>query len=362
MAERALPPPPADERLADRALGGLVAWALVRLESGRDWDELEARVSRIERAAVEAGNRVTAGAAVALLGSLALYRGAPVTAARRLREAGAHLEANDPRGLAVIAAAELAQAEAMVGRVESAQRAREAARLRLGVRPAAWHERTKLARADAWIAAATGELARAAELCRNAAEAASDWPVFQAQLLREALSAGAGPRDVAGPLKAAASRCDSRLAAAYAAHATALAECDGDALLSAARELSAIGAKLAAAEAAAQAGAVQEAAGRLAAASRSAGLSARLQQECEGARTPALGATHPAAAQLTRREREIAEQAARGRSNQEIAAALTISVRTVESHLYHAMTKLGVASRDELGAAVGPVAARTGGR
>jgi DNA-binding CsgD family transcriptional regulator len=51
---------------------------------------------------------------------------------------------------------------------------------------------------------------------------------------------------------------------------------------------------------------------------------------------------------LTRREREVTALAAGGRSNAEIAALLEISVRTVESHLYHAMVKLGVGRRGEL--------------
>jgi len=50
--------------------------------------------------------------------------------------------------------------------------------------------------------------------------------------------------------------------------------------------------------------------------------------------------------ELTRREQEIV--AARGQSNAQIAERLVLSVRTVESHLYHAMAKLGVASRQEL--------------
>lgn len=51
---------------------------------------------------------------------------------------------------------------------------------------------------------------------------------------------------------------------------------------------------------------------------------------------------------LTRREREIAELAAAGLSSPAIAARLTISVRTVESHLYSCYTKLGLRSRAEL--------------
>jgi DNA-binding CsgD family transcriptional regulator len=44
----------------------------------------------------------------------------------------------------------------------------------------------------------------------------------------------------------------------------------------------------------------------------------------------------------------VALLAAQGASNAEIASALSLSVRTVESHLYAAFAKLGVTTRDEL--------------
>ncbi len=53
---------------------------------------------------------------------------------------------------------------------------------------------------------------------------------------------------------------------------------------------------------------------------------------------------------LTRREREVADLAALGRTNREIADALFVSVRTVENHLQRVYDKLGVRGRRELGA------------
>ena len=52
---------------------------------------------------------------------------------------------------------------------------------------------------------------------------------------------------------------------------------------------------------------------------------------------------------LTQREREIAELAAGGSSNREIAERLFVSVRTVENHLQHVYDKLGISGRRELG-------------
>jgi DNA-binding NarL/FixJ family response regulator len=53
-------------------------------------------------------------------------------------------------------------------------------------------------------------------------------------------------------------------------------------------------------------------------------------------------------ADLTRREREVLRLVARGHSNKEIAAALEISVKTVETHKANAMAKLGLGSRAAL--------------
>jgi ATP/maltotriose-dependent transcriptional regulator MalT len=56
------------------------------------------------------------------------------------------------------------------------------------------------------------------------------------------------------------------------------------------------------------------------------------------------------ASELTRREREVVELAARGYSNKSIAAETAIGERTVETHLAAAYRKLGVRSRAELAA------------
>lgn len=55
---------------------------------------------------------------------------------------------------------------------------------------------------------------------------------------------------------------------------------------------------------------------------------------------------------LTPAERRVAELAADGRTNRQIAAELTISVRTVESHLAHAYQKLDISARRQLAGAL----------
>ena len=60
---------------------------------------------------------------------------------------------------------------------------------------------------------------------------------------------------------------------------------------------------------------------------------------------------------LTASEERVARMAAEGRTNREIAAALWVTLKTVETHLSHAYRKLGISSRDELRAALDDVRA-----
>jgi DNA-binding CsgD family transcriptional regulator len=68
-----------------------------------------------------------------------------------------------------------------------------------------------------------------------------------------------------------------------------------------------------------------------------------------GASTPAL---RQAAERLplTDREAEVVMLIGEGLSNRAVAERLTLSVRTVESHIYRAMSKTGTTTRDELAA------------
>jgi DNA-binding NarL/FixJ family response regulator len=59
---------------------------------------------------------------------------------------------------------------------------------------------------------------------------------------------------------------------------------------------------------------------------------------------------------LTARERGIAGLVARGACNKEIAHTLSVSVKTVKTHLTNIFKKLGVSSRLQLALAVGPPA------
>ena len=77
-------------------------------------------------------------------------------------------------------------------------------------------------------------------------------------------------------------------------------------------------------------------------------LSAQAETELRaaGARPRRTVLRGPAA--LTASERRVAELAADGLTNREIAQALFVTPRTVEGHLTRVFTKLDVASRREL--------------
>lgn len=129
-------------------------------------------------------------------------------------------------------------------------------------------------------------------------------------------------------------------------HARAWADEDGDALLRTADDWTRLGDLVVAGDAAAQAADVHRRQGRQGSALHAAALAEKLAGR-SGARTPALAiAVRPLP--LTAREREIAALAARGLSNKDIAGRLTVSVRTVEGHLYRVGLKLGVSERTAL--------------
>jgi len=132
-----------------------------------------------------------------------------------------------------------------------------------------------------------------------------------------------------------------------ASHAQAIVSDDATALDAVTRLFEDRGFLLYAAEAAAEAAAAYGRAGLLARAAASAGRSRALTDGCEDAVTPVL-ASPRLPASLTPRQRDVAQLASRGLSNREIAHRLSVSVRTIEGHLYQAFAKLGVTERSQL--------------
>jgi ATP/maltotriose-dependent transcriptional regulator MalT len=78
-------------------------------------------------------------------------------------------------------------------------------------------------------------------------------------------------------------------------------------------------------------------------------LGARIWTERSRTVLGRVAARRPEGAPLTESERHVAELAAAGRTNREIAAELYMSVHTVEAHLTRVFRTLGVQNRTELG-------------
>ncbi|MEY2398798.1 MAG: hypothetical protein QOJ00_1972 [Actinomycetota bacterium] len=276
-------------------------------------------------------------------GRLRLLQGRPRSAAAALRESGAEFVDGPDYGRGPWAFALAAEALALSGDVAAAERARAAALSTRDPRFPLYDFDSE--RALAWVKAARGEIsaARAAMLrCAADAEAAGMKP-FELMALHDALRLGAS--NTLSQFRKLETEVDGPMATLFARHAAA--KNDGPALDALATDFEQLGFVLYAAEAAAEASRAHARSGASVLAVRAAERSEDLRARCEGASTPALMAPNPGV-RLTAREREIALMASRGVSSRDIAAALQLSVRTVDNNLGRVYTKLGVSSRTAL--------------
>jgi len=202
--------------------------------------------------------------------------------------------------------------------------------------------------ARAWLAAGQGAVSEGITILLSAAERAGASGQFAAEVscLQTATQFGdrsGGPRlreleaIVEGPRVGLAARFSDALRDGNAAELSAVSE-----------EFERMGDLVAAVDAAAHAATGyrrQDLRGSALACSTRAD---ELAQQCGGASTPALRQSSEQLP-LTDREREIGMLIADGLSNRAIAERLSLSPRTVESHIYRAMAKTGTTTRDELG-------------
>lgn len=202
--------------------------------------------------------------------------------------------------------------------------------------------------ARAWVAATREALNEAITICVSAAETARSNGQLAAEVMCLQTAAQFGDRScdarlreleqlVAGPRVAAAARLASALHAG-----------DGGELASASEEFERIGDLVAAMDAAAHAAMAfrrQDLRGS------ALGCSTRAEALAErsGASTPALRQASQRLP-LTDREREIVTLLGQNLSSPAIAERLTLSRRTVEGHIYRAMAKTGVTTREQLAA------------
>jgi DNA-binding NarL/FixJ family response regulator len=203
----------------------------------------------------------------------------------------------------------------------------------------------------AWVSAAQGRTTDAREITARATEFARN----HGQCAREVVCLQTGVQfgDVAAAsrLEELATQVEGPRAALSARYARALADDDAAGLDAVSRGYEAMGDVLAAADAAAQAAASHRSAGRRGSALSASARAQLLARQCGGAISPALAASK-VPLPFTRREHEIANLVSRGLSNRDIARATSLSVRTIEGHIYQASTKAGVSSRSELSSLV----------
>lgn len=280
-----------------------------------------------------------------VMGLVDLSRGRLEAAAGRFEQSLAALETTSAAAWTFPARIMLSQCYSALGRDTDALRVLTDAQKRSGRYVTVFGPQVQLT--AAWLAAAQGVTGEAISVARAAAEQAA--AAGQYSIEAEALHAAArfGDETAAPRLTELAGEIDGVLVDAYARHAAAVAAGDGAALDRSAGEFAQIGSLVSAADAAAQAATVHDAAGNRSAMATSASTASRLSAECGGLRTPAMiAAAHPLP--LTAREREIATLVAAGLSNKAIAERLTVSVRTVEGHIYRACTKLDLSDRADL--------------
>ncbi|MEQ1700701.1 MAG: LuxR C-terminal-related transcriptional regulator [Ilumatobacteraceae bacterium] len=286
--------------------------------------------------------------AAMLAGQSAELAGAVAAAARFLAEAERLWASVDVQGFATWCGAGLARAQVEHGAAEEA--AETVARLRHYVRPGMTLNEHLVHIAEAWVATARGDRAAAAEALERAVErttAGGQWTNL-AETWHEAarldlLDLLPGFEEWRRPTGALAATRYDMVAARRAGDAAELEAVS--------RRFEAAGSVLYAAEAAAAAAGTHRRAGAHKDAIRLDGSAGALLSRAGGASVPLL-ASRSSSGPLSSRETEIAELAASGLANRQIAERLIVSERTVENHLYRIFIKLGISGRDELAAAL----------
>ncbi len=208
-------------------------------------------------------------------------------------------------------------------------------------------------RAEAAIAVLEGDRGEAIRILNDGADLAEKLALRTQEVgaLHDLVRLGEAG-EIADRLLARAAEVDGGLAATIAVQCRGVVADDGDLLADASDRFAALGIELFAAEAAAQASGAYHNAMDRRRAQRWADRAAELVAVIGPVDTPALR-LGGGSAELTAREREIAELAAKRIPSKEIAQRLSVSRRTVDNHLHRIYAKLAVTGRDELAEALG---------
>jgi len=207
----------------------------------------------------------------------------------------------------------------------------------------------ELGLAQAWVAGAQGVVSQAISKALMAAETAATNGQFASEVTCLQTATQFGHTSAESRLRALAEIVEGPRAPLAARFAGALHSRDAAELAAVSRGFEEIGDLIAAADAAAHAAMICRSQELRGSAYTYATRAQGLAELCGGAVTPALRqAVEPVP--LSAREREIVALIADGLSNREVADRLCLSVRTIEGHIYRAMARTGMASREELAA------------
>jgi DNA-binding CsgD family transcriptional regulator len=202
---------------------------------------------------------------------------------------------------------------------------------------------------QAWVAACQGAVSQAIGIVLAAAEMARTNGQFAAEVMCLQTAAQFGDSRYASRLRELEAIVEGPRAGLAARFAAALRAGDGAELAAVSEQFEQIGDLVAAVDAAAHAAIMYRRRDLRGSALRCSARAETLAEQCGGASTPALRRASERLP-LTDREREIVMLLGQGLSGRAVAERLTLSVRTVEGHIYRAMAKTGATSRDELAA------------
>jgi DNA-binding CsgD family transcriptional regulator len=203
--------------------------------------------------------------------------------------------------------------------------------------------------AQGWVAACQGAVSQAVGIVVSAAEVARDRGQFAAEVMCLQIAAQFGDGSHASRMRELEAIVEGPRAAVAARFASGLRTGDAAELAAVSEQFEQIGDLVAAADAAAHAAIKYRHRDLRGSALKYSARAEMLAQQCGGASTPALRqASEPLP--FTDREREITALLGQGLSGRAIAERLTVSIRTVEGHIYRAMAKTGATSREELAA------------
>jgi len=321
------------------------AHAVALVLSGRITDA-EKPAEYLRQRSVDVPEVMVSGRADAVIGLVALGAGRLEVASSLLESVVVRARASgDKSGNAARSQVRYATALAMRGLTGEAAAALDAVRQ---YRHPAWRYLDyEHAIAKAWVSAGQGAVSEAVTMLLTAAETARANGQFAPEVMCLQTAVQFGESSCGPRLRELKAIVEGPRAAIAAHYAEALRAADGDELALVSEDFERMGDLVAATDAAADACTVYRRKDLRGSALASSVRAQALAERCGGARTPALG---PAVERLplTDREREIVMLIRNGLTNRDVAQRLSLSVRTVENHIYRAMAKTGTTSRDQL--------------